>query len=360
MEIYFYKAGCADAARLTYIGTDGRPHHIFIDSGYERTYRNVLKDEISDIRSRGESIDLWIISHIHDDHIGGALNYIYDIQQNGLSSCVKRWLYNSPRPLSFPMAKPQISSPSSIKQGDRLTAYLNSRGESTKTAWINSLEMINIESLKITILSPDQASLSRLRETYSQHYIQLESTEYPTGSLAKSQARRDYHLRAETINLSDWREDGNVDNRSSLAVLTESTSSKVLWLADAHPSVISAALRKLGFRPENQLYCDIVKVAHHGSSGNNSDELYSLINSTNFVICADGVNHHGLPTKQCMIRILKNPYRDLSKKYTFHFTNDDQILRSIFTIDGESIFEELNFNIQYLTNGNYLYFPLAE
>ena len=76
MNVYFYQAECGDAARIHYMGTDGKMHNIFIDAGFERTFRHVLSEQIKSIIESKELIDLWVVSHIHDDHIGGVLMYI--------------------------------------------------------------------------------------------------------------------------------------------------------------------------------------------------------------------------------------------------------------------------------------------
>ena len=50
MEVYFYQAECGDAARIRFKGIDEQYHNIFIDSGYERTLRHILEEEINSIK----------------------------------------------------------------------------------------------------------------------------------------------------------------------------------------------------------------------------------------------------------------------------------------------------------------------
>jgi hypothetical protein len=52
------------------------------------------------------------------------------------------------------------------------------------------------------------------------------------------------------------------------------------------------------------LEVDLVKVSHHGSKGNTSPELLSMISSKRFVISTNGAIH-SLPDKQCLARIIK-------------------------------------------------------
>ena len=83
MKILFFQAECGDAALIRFVDENGAPHNVFIDSGYERTYASVIRQVINEIIAVGENIDLWIISHIHADHIGGVYT-VYQCNQAGL------------------------------------------------------------------------------------------------------------------------------------------------------------------------------------------------------------------------------------------------------------------------------------
>jgi beta-lactamase superfamily II metal-dependent hydrolase len=81
LQIKFFSVGCGDAIAIRFLGDDGKFHNIFIDGGIENKtiYTDGIKKEILSIVDRGEIIDLWIISHIDDDHIGGVLCFVKDI-----------------------------------------------------------------------------------------------------------------------------------------------------------------------------------------------------------------------------------------------------------------------------------------
>lgn len=63
--------------------------------------------------------------------------------------------------------------------------------------------------------------------------------------------------------------------------------------------------------------------------------------------CANGDNKHQLPTKECMVRILKNKHRPENSFYEFLFTHDSAALRSIFAVDGDCIFRNLRFKMNF-------------
>ncbi len=163
----------------------------------------------------------------------------------------------------------------------------------------------------------------------------------------KAATANDYHQRVEHFEPDAFTEDASIENDGSIAVLVERNGKKILWLADAWPSTIVSALRNLGYSSGKPLEVDMVKVSHHGSRGNNSNELYSLIRCNKYVFCASGDNKHQLPTKECMVRILKNKHRPDDSNYEFMFTHDNAALRSIFNVDDNGIFERLQFKMAY-------------
>ena len=70
----------AIAVRLT--DDNGIAHNIIVDGGEINSpkfcYTDRLKKVLEGIFNRGESIDLWIVTHIDNDHIGGIYNFIDD------------------------------------------------------------------------------------------------------------------------------------------------------------------------------------------------------------------------------------------------------------------------------------------
>ena len=359
-SIYFYQSECGDAARIQYIGIDGRVHNIFIDSGYRRTFKNIISPHIKEIEVNKEDIDLWVISHIHDDHIGGIEEYLKQIEIGQSNDIVKAWFYNSPRKSNGPskQSSEMVSSAKSIKQGDLLAQYLELKGKVLENDIVFGIEPFNFYGMKLFVLSPSSNKLKNLRAKYEcDPELPLEKQEgEETISEAKSVVQDDYHIKLMDFDLSDWKEDNSIENGSSISILTEYNDIKVLWLADSHPSDIVDSLKSLGYSESNKFNCELVKVSHHGSRGNNSDELYSIIECDNYVFSADGMNKHKLPSKESISRILRNKNRNITSQYNFYFTHDNKIIRSIFSDEDDGVFKELNFNIILLSELNYLKF----
>jgi len=355
-SLYFYKAECGDAARINYKGNDGNFHNIFIDSGYRRTFKDVIESQIKEIQSNKEEIDLWVITHIHDDHIGGVEQYIKQINIGQSIDIVKTWFYNSPRKSNVDELSNTniVSSAKSIKQGDVLSHYLRITGKLPNSDISFDLEPFDFYGLKIFVLSPNPKKLELLREKYEiDAGLPLERHEYESVSEAKSIIQNDYHIRLKDFNLSKWVEDNSIENGSCISIVTEYNEIRVLWLSDSHPADIVDSLRRLGYSESNKIICEWVKVPHHGSKGNNSDELYSLIECKNYLFSADGTNKQNLPTKESIARILRNKHRDILISYNLHFTYDNEILKSIFENESSDVYKELNFNVRLSDNLNY-------
>ena len=338
MTVKFFQAECGDAASIRFLGSDNKYHNILIDSGYERTFRHALEDEIKEIASNGEKIDLWIISHIHDDHIGGVIKYIDTIKSGEYDDIVNQYFYNPPRLYNFEKNTTNTSEFVSIDQGDALYEYLKSNDKLLGHDIIDTLKPIELFGLKLTVLSPSHKKLNDLRLKYpADSSKSLEREEDEMISDAVAQKQNDYKILITDFDLEIWKEDNSIENGSSISVLTEYDNHKILWLADAHPSDIIKSLSKMGYSSKNKLVCDWVKVTHHGSKGNNSNELYNLIKCSNYLFSVNGENKHNLPTKECIARILRNKERSETSKYKFYFTYDNETLRSIFKVEKEDL-----------------------
>ena len=181
MEVSFCKAECGDAAKISFIGNDGLQHHIMIDSGFERTFRYVIFNELKSINEKNEKIDLWIISHIHDDHVGGAVKYIKVINSGEFSDIVNSWYYNPPRNYPNMVVSNKvdlISSAASIGQGDTLYNYLYSKIKLPSFDFTSKVQEQDLFGMKIQILSPSPEKLEKLRKKYNDNkLIPFESSE---------------------------------------------------------------------------------------------------------------------------------------------------------------------------------------
>lgn len=354
MNITFYQSECGDAAKLSFIGNDEKQHYIFIDSGFERSFKNCIREDIEEIIKNNEVIDYWIVTHIHDDHIGGIKKYIDYIQAGELKDVVSKWIYNAPRFYNTSKSiESEISVARSIGQGDILYNYLSGIDKTPNIDFNEDTQTLDIFGLKIIFLTPTVYKLSALRTLYNINKMRpFELIEDDSISEASSASQNDYLKKISEFDLHNFTEDTNIENGSSISFIIELNDKRILWLADSHPSDVANSLSNLEekYSSINKLKCNWVKVTHHGSKANNNNALYDLIESENYMISSNGENKHKLPNKEALARILRNSKRDIKMKYNLYYTYDNETLRNIFKIDGENVFKDHNFQNIYLKN----------
>lgn len=63
--------------------------NILIDGGTAKTYHRVLKPKLQELNRLGKCIDLLVVTHIDDDHIGGILELLKENTSDSESKIIK-------------------------------------------------------------------------------------------------------------------------------------------------------------------------------------------------------------------------------------------------------------------------------
>lgn len=289
---------------------DGSTFNLLVDGGPAETfgqlngYAKPLRLLLEELRERGESIDLAVITHVDSDHIGGILEAMsFD---NYLPSLVKEFWFNSYG----------LISSDNVDPNDKKNEVLGVAGDETKTSitqgvtleeklsklnWYdqvihNEIPPLIRSGLEFTILSPSVKTLQRLGKAWEREYPPTDK------KTAKSESDHQFpfsHFFGEDC----FESDRSVPNGSSIAFILRIGEIKLLLLADSYASTIEEKLRSLGYSSANPLECSMVKISHHGSKGNTSQTLLSLLSSKKYVISTDG-SVFGHPDKRTIARIL--------------------------------------------------------
>lgn len=334
LQIKIFQVGDGDAMSISYGDSAISRYNIFIDAGYLGSYFRTIKQEILDIKK----IDLWILTHIDEDHINGIVAFLSDPtfkSANPLNYATilkKVWLNMASK---VPM--PSISDKTGFKRGISLRDKLLELAIPIVENISNELSTIEIGGAKIIILSPDTDSLVNLKI----EWIKKESEMIKAGM-------DDYgNSIADLANKPDEKiEIGEISNRSSIAFLFEYKSIKILFMGDAHPDIVIKALQKLKFSTEHRCRIDYMKLSHHGSKENFQNSLLDIIDCDNFIISAIGGNNYNLPNKIVLAKILCHAKRDLNKQIRFIFNHDNSKLRRIFAND-KNAERDYNFRCLY-------------
>jgi len=283
----------------------GTTRNILIDGGPGNTYSKppkTLKNEIEQIKRKGENIDLLVITHIDDDHIGGVIRMFED--EGPHLDLIKKVWFNSGELISTffeTEVEPKRENPLilrsdpelSIKQGITLEHFLKERNCWKQRVIHSGNEVVRFFDSQIIILSPNEKGLEELNEKW----------EKEGGEVYLSGDHTDYEVPLSELVKRPFVEDSSVPNESSISFLFEFQGKKILFLADSHPSVVTESLKKLGYSPGKRLELDLVKVPHHGSRKNISPELLELIKCNNYLISTNG-KKYGLPDKESIARII--------------------------------------------------------
>ena len=348
MRLICYKAMCGDAFHLRFEGESGKPCNILLDMGHSKTYTTVLKDVVACLFKDSEKIDALFLSHIHDDHIGGASKFIKDIQAGDMSNdIVGRWIYNAPR--KYVVEQSQDNNKDGvlcgIVSGDNVYEYIVTNSPSDVKDVIAG-QVFEIDGMKVIVLSPDEDKLGQLRDKYS-NKRPLCKSETDEASVEAGCVTDDYSTPLQQFKNERFKEDTNIENASSIAAIFEFKGKRILWLSDSVPSVVISSLKKLGYSETNKLRCDAVLLSHHGSSGNNSLDLFRMIAGDRYIISADGINRHCLPNKETVARIVA---ASSERPVLLYFNYSNGRLARMFKTDGVDEIKAV-LNLHYLADG---------
>lgn len=353
MKIKFLKAFNGDSILISFDDEAHQPRNILIDGGIGGTYKidknskgkpefGELKVVIDNLRVKNEFIDLLIITHIDDDHIGGILKW-FDSDPEA-SDLVKKVWFNSGELISEFFNKPENKELShfitptktpqtSVGQGIEFSKYILEKGIWDRKIILQG-DIVSELGLKFTILSPNKPKLEKLLKEWKKTEPDLKTS--ATDDYSKS---LNQHIDSDVFS-----EDDKFPNGSSISFILTYKNQHFLFLGDSHPSVIVEGLKHFGFTEENQLKAELVKLSHHGSKKNTSVNLLKLLDADDFVISTNGRSHQH-PDKQLLARLINkkkdcNIYFNYKERMDLVFSVQD---RKDFPNFKTIAIEELNF-----------------
>lgn len=343
IQIHMFGAGYGDAFLVSCV-SEKKKINLLIDGGFYYTYDNEIRAVLQDMRKKGEKLDLFVITHIDADHIGGAIGLIAEngnANKPNIIQIDQVW-HNSFRHLteseigdqSLEGANKKVlldiikqnqstleqenskanKAPISPKQGSTLAALLLA-GEYNWNKYPISLESspnVHIsEDVHLTILSPTKAKLELLRNKWhrklcsygfsgklKQNPLFDDAVEYL--SLVEERQGRGKGKRPMGSSVKNWEgykeedfeEDKNPINGSSIAFELEYAGKHVLFLGDSHPSVIIESLKSLPKYNVHPYLFDAIKISHHGSKGNTNPDLLKFLDSRRYLISTNGSRYN--------------------------------------------------------------------
>ena len=331
-------AGHGDCLWIEY-GDKTTTHRWLIDCGTQSTSKALLK-RVDAVPANERLLELFILSHIDSDHIGGALPFFKAVQQGLRFNDV--W-FNGWRHVSGQLGARQGEMFSTAILDFELPWNLWRHGRTIAVDRGPLPEHILPGGMKLTLLSPTPAELAKLKPVWTR---ELKRAGLEPG------ARVDYSklLKGTPSTSTDLDEladtkfggDNGAPNGTSIAVLAEYGGASALLAADAHaPVLVNSIKQLLTTRGGDRLKVDVYKVSHHGSQNNVSTELIQLLDCPQYIISTNG-DHFCHPDRQAIARILKyggaKPTLHFNYRSKYNAVWEDPALRKAWTYKFEATY----------------------
>src|SRR5215469_6282168 len=304
-----------DALWIEY-GKPGSVHRILIDGGTPPTYQ-IVKDRIQALPPAERHFELFIVTHVDTDHIGGALKLLADRSLGGTFQDV--W-FNDQEKLP-----PCLDSLRGPIDGAILTRVLHGLGVKPNHAFegkaavipeAGELPMVSLEGgMQLTLLSPGPAQLAELNCNWMAVLRKAGlGPGAPSAEQLNEQARRKgveirRALRAETVEElanTQFVPDRSRANGSTIGVLAEYDGASCVLAGDAFAGVLVRSLHRLASdRGERRLAVTAFKLPHHGSRRNVSVELLDAVDCSMYMFSTDG-SVFGHPDPEAVARVIRH------------------------------------------------------
>jgi beta-lactamase superfamily II metal-dependent hydrolase len=328
--------------------------HVLIDGGPPRTYARHLKPVLKAIAAGGGGrLDLVILSHIDDDHVGGLLALTADLRKQharaqeayikidqawhngfsplaGLNPDLSRGLRLSARMRTLAATASARTSPTpsssaalrdaarSIRQGDQLMKATAELGIPLNAGFTDGIVAVGrsaqthrFGALRLHVVGPTHQALEALREEWLEWIARQEAAVTRSAAIP--------------VDLS-------VPNLSSIVVVAEMGGHRILFTGDARGDQIVEGLREAGLAgtamTERQAvaHFDVLKLPHHGSKRNVSREFFHQVTADRYIISASG--RHDNPDPDTLAWLVEAA-RDQQREIEILATNDTPALRQL-------------------------------
>jgi beta-lactamase superfamily II metal-dependent hydrolase len=300
-DIEMLPAAHGDALWIEY-GDGSETHRWLVDCGTQPTSRHLLQ-RIDEVPAAERVLELFVMTHIDADHIGGALPFFSAVKR-GLS--FRDVWFNGWRHLSGQLG---------ARQGEMFSSAIEAlglpwnawRGGGTIVVDGGELPTAMLPGgMQLTVLSPTPAQLSKLAPVWTRE-LKRYGLE-PGGRMDYSRFLRGAPSASTDVDaLADepYSEDAGAPNGSSIALLAEYGGAAAILGADAYASVLAASIRRLlQRRGIDRLKLDAFKLPHHGSKNNLSSDLLQLLDCSGYLLSSSG-EYFRHPDRQAVARVIK-------------------------------------------------------
>ena len=333
------KALHGDAFIFT-VEEDGEKFVMVVDSGPEDSYPTIGKE-----LDKLDHIDLFVITHMHDDHTGGLITWLKRNHANALKvGCF--WV--------------NCASSLRVKCGTKVSAYdedytlgsLLSEIEKEFPEWnhrwrenICNKDGIIVRHdkpfVEIQIIGPADVSQKR----YEDEYVARKGSTKVSKATVQDLLSVDLEKLAKTPLIQD----SEIPNGASIAFIVTTHDGKYMMLGDVREKDVYDYLTSvMHITKDDPLTLNYVKMAHHGSQYNVSNRLLDLLDTENYIFLTDGGDGSAShPNRITIARILCREDRDKTKHVNLIFNyslKEMKANRTVFLRQDEIEDIQLNFD----------------
>jgi hypothetical protein len=278
-------------ALLLHYGDAQTPRLSLIDGGPGATFGDALQPRLQALRGNQPqlAVDLILVSHLDDDHIGGILGITGDLLQDPQ---VAPWLTtkaiwcntfadladDTDNILATTQAPSQEAGHVvSVGQGRALAAQAEQLGWPINKPFKPLVQApdkggsrIPLDgSTDLLVVSPRTDQIAGLRKEWIKQMKRIKKKEASPAEVAAYLDKSPYNL-------------------SSIVVLARQGGHSMLLTGDGRGDHILAGLDAAGVTTQGKLHVDILKVPHHGSIRDVDTDFFERITADHYVISANG------------------------------------------------------------------------
>lgn len=354
-----FQSGCGDCIFLILEDAmSGESFHIMIDCGLFTP--EIKKFVVQKLELR---IDLLIVTHYDDDHIAGIIKMLLELEKlkigKILFNCFQDYdenkiveipsedkdlldkyvtnIHLSPNPNNTKISAPQAA----------LLSLLLKSNDKWFKAW-NKKILIEGDSINVgndtkwgqfLVLSPSSKAWDNLKDYFVKEYVKCVHSKPPQGAFENQDAYWEMLLRIAaskpqlkkmipisssmiTKSFLQKKAAANPDevgittpNKASLALVWEFNGRRILLGGDAIASQLYEAIKK--HYDGNHILFEAIKIPHHGSKNNMSNELSLLVDSEHYFLTG-GKKDEG-PNYETLAKIILHPIEDGIQSHTVHY-----------------------------------------
>lgn len=279
-------------------------YRMLVDGGPKSAYEH-LHQYFSDLGECDRYIDLIVVTHIDEDHIGGVLELLKDKE---LKVDVREIWFNDIDRAENPDGKSKAEK-FGVKHGIELAELIPALGipwNSYTNGGAICISSTNIpvernlaDNASVAILGPSRPALLELAKKWTT-YEEMQKKKSEKKEPSRIEKFGSSSKNWERLAQSDFSGDDSVTNLSSIAFVLKTDDAQIFFSGDAGVETVNAALQNWSARPDE---ISVFKVSHHGSAGNTNEALLRRLPARHYLFSANGRHHH--PSLEAIARVVK-------------------------------------------------------